>query len=340
MSEEKMIYVSPKARKLIFRILGTLALVSVVVIFILMLIGPVVGNVFTTINSSLGSASGSAGYAEPSANMGWAADGYPDQSGLAIVESYATAMAAPAAPRQAVTTERLIIRNGQLTLTVKDTLATQKEIEKVVADLAAQGAFIVSSNANIGYDGSSPSIDIVIRIPADNFDEVMDKIAGMSVSVNVRNETAQDVTADYVDLQTRLTALEAARDRLMEIMKQSATTEDLLQAEQQLTQRESEIESIKGQMKYLSESAQLSSITISLQPYRPDQPLDNSWRPAETVRRAIEGLVNSLRGFADFLIVFVISILPWLLFFGAIWWGVRRIIRKRQAGKVEETPKP
>ena len=75
-----------------------------------------------------------------------------------------------------------------------------------------------------------------------------------------------------------------AFERLLEIMENAQTTEELLQAEYQLTQREAEIESIKGRMQYLSESARLSSISISLQPYILSQPVDSTWRPAESSR--------------------------------------------------------
>jgi len=39
------------------------------------------------------------------------------------------------------------------------------------------------------------------------------------------------------------------------------------------------------------------------------------------------------------MILFVIAILPWLLFFGGIWWGAARVVRKRRAKKLAETPK-
>jgi hypothetical protein len=244
------------------------------------------------------------------------------------------------APAPAAPTERLIIRNGYLSLTVDDSLATQQEIEKIVVELQDEGAFLVSSNARASDEGNSPYIETVIRIPATKFDEVMDRLAGMAVKVNERNESAQDVTAEYVDLETRLETLEAARDRLLQIMKQSATTEELLLAEQQLTQREAEIESLKGRMQYLSESARLSSITIELSPYLLSQPIENKWRPAETARRAYDTLLASLRGFGNFLIIFVIDVLPWLALIGLIWWGVAAIVRKRrdrkQAGAAKE----
>jgi hypothetical protein len=314
MSEQIPIQPAAKTRKLISTILGGILLLIVVAFIFMMLMGPITGNVFSTINGNLSRA-----------------DGVYGASG-----DHALLLPAEEAPK---ITDRLIIRNGSLTLTVKDTLATQKDIEKMVSELAGEGAFVVSSEAHVSTEGEMPYVNMEIRTPAIKFDETMDRIASMGVEVNSRTESAQDVTADYVDLKTRLEALEAARDRLLQIMKESATTDDLLQAEQQLTQREAEIESLKGQMQYLSESARLSSITISLQPYILNQPLDTRWRPAETVRHAFEALVNGLRGFTDFLIVFVIAILPWLLLFGGIWYGVRRVVGKRRAKKQQAMAK-
>lgn len=316
MDEQNQIQTLKKRNRWLTFGLGGLG-IAVAIICLLMLMGPIVGNTFSTINNSL-VGYGGAPYEMPVSDA--------TESEAIRVEPQ-------------LLTERLIIRDGRLALTVEDTLTAQQEIEKIVAELAGEGAFLVSSNARTNYEGESPYIDTMIRIPAAKFDEVMDRIAALAVKVDERSESAQDVTEEYVDLETRLESLEAARNRLLEIMKQSATTEELLLAEQQLTQRETEIESIKGRMKYLSESARLSSIVISLYPYRPSQPLDTTWRPAETMRGAVDALVNSLRGFADFLIVFVIAVLPWLVVVGLVWWVVARIVRKRRVRKQAETPK-
>jgi hypothetical protein len=124
-------------------------------------------------------------------------------------------------------------------------------------------------------------------------------------------------------------------------MQGAATTEDLLMAEQQLTQREAEIAALKGRMRYLSEAARLSRIHIDLMPYILSQPVDTRWRPAETVREAFDTLLNGTRNFADFLIVFVIAVLPWLLVFGLVVYGIIRFIgwqinvRKRRRARQE-----
>jgi hypothetical protein len=212
-------------------------------------------------------------------------------------------------------------------MVVKDTRAAQQSIQHMVAEMAGEGAFVVSSEEQGGIEGSSPYITMSIRVPATRFDEVMDRLARLAVEVRNRTQSGQDVTEEYVDLQARLESLEAARQRLLKIMEDARTTDELLKAEGQLTQREAEIESIKGRVQYLTESARLSSIQVELQPYILTQPVVGArWRPAESVRGAFDTLVDSLRNFGDFLIFFGIAILPWLLLIGLVIYGAVRFV--------------
>jgi hypothetical protein len=233
------------------------------------------------------------------------------------------------APDVAYAAERLIIRTGNISMAVEDTRAALATIEGMVDGMAAAGAFVVSAQEHGGVEGSQPYITVSIRIPADRFAETMDRLADLAVNVNSRNESAQDVTEEYVDLEARLESLEAARQRLLEIMEEARNTKDLLEAEQQLTQREAEIESIKGRMQYLEQSARLSSIWIELQPHILSQPVGDEWRPAETGRRAVDTLLDGLRGFGDFAIFFTIAILPWLLAIGLVIFLIVVFIRWR-----------
>ncbi|MBN1429994.1 MAG: DUF4349 domain-containing protein [Anaerolineae bacterium] len=240
-------------------------------------------------------------------------------------------------PQQPI--DRMIIRNGSITVAVEDTLAARKTVEDMVAQMAADGAFVVSINEYASGSTSDPYIDLSIRVPATRFDDVMDQIAGLAAkgTIPTQSQSAEDVTNQYVDLDARLETLEAARQRLLEIMAESQNAEDLLNAEQQLTQREAEIASIKGQMQYLSQSAALSAITVSLQPYILSQPVDTTWRPAETVRRSWDALLRSLRNFGDFIIRFSIAVLPWLIVIGLVLFGVVRFVISR-ARKGQENP--
>jgi len=249
--------------------------------------------------------------------------------------SFGLAQSTPAAGQPAQ--ERLIIRTGTITLKVEDTLAAQQAVDSLVVQMASDGGYVVASQQYSSDEGQHPYITMSIRVPAARFGEVMDTLAGLAVEVVDRNENADDVTEEYVDLAGRLEALEAARDRLLEIMSEAQRTEDLLQAEAQLTQREAEIESIQGRMQYLSQSAALALITVYLQPDELSQPVvDETWRPAETVRNATEALLDAGQGLVEFAIFFAIAVLPWLLalalgiyvLYRLVRWAVRRRARR------------
>lgn len=246
-----------------------------------------------------------------------------------VVEMSLAEPSAYDAPGVVYAAERLIIRTGNISMDVKDTRAALATIEAMVERMAAEGAFVVSADEYGGTEGSQPHISMSIRIPASRFDETMDRLADLAVNVTSRSESAQDVTEEYVDLEARLESLETARQRLLEIMQDARSTKDLLEAEQQLTQREAEIESIKGRMQYLEQSARLSSIWIELQPYILSQPVGDQWRPAETTRRAVDTLLDGLRGFGDFAIFFAIVILPWLAAMGLVIFLIVLLVRWR-----------
>ena len=231
--------------------------------------------------------------------------------------------------------ERMIIREGNITVKVDSTRNSQVAIKALVSSMSDKGAYIVSSNEYAYYDGQEPNITIVIRIPVDQFDFVIDEISDMAEGNFTINTWSDDVSEQYNDLESRLESLEAARLRLLDIMQNADTTEDLLAAEQQLTYRESEIESIKGSMQYLSQSSDLSRIYIYLEPYILSQPIDTKWTPSETIRYAIEELLESLQDFADWIIVFVIATLPWLIIIGLVVWLVVRKVKKNKTKKSE-----
>jgi hypothetical protein len=233
----------------------------------------------------------------------------------------------------AAVVERLIIREGNITIAVEDTRASRDAIEEIVMGLAEDGAFVVSSSESGRGENRQPYVNMSIRVPVERFSAVMDQLAEMGVRVDERYETAQDVTEEYVDVAGRIEAAEISIERLKELMAGAEFTEDLLNAEEQLSRREAELEALRGRLNFLAESAALSLIHINLSPYELSEPIDTSWKPAETFRRAVEDLLESLQNFADFMIVFLVAVLPWLLFFGLIIWGVVALVRRRRRKK-------
>ncbi|MDR3576711.1 MAG: DUF4349 domain-containing protein [Anaerolineaceae bacterium] len=232
---------------------------------------------------------------------------------------------------QTASGERLIIHTGSLLLTVTNTRQSQTAIENLVAQMANDGAFVVSSNDSYDSASDQPIVDMDIRVPAARFSEVMNRIAGMAVRIMNRSESAQDITSEYVDVSAREQELETARQRLIDIMQNAKTTEDLLNAERELTQRDADLAALKGQMQYFSQSAQLSSINVELRASVLNQPIvQQGWQPNEAVHQAVSTLINSLQGVGNFLILFVIAILPWLLVVSLITYGITRLVMWRR----------
>lgn len=252
---------------------------------------------------------------------------------------------------QAAAVERLVIQNADVAIVVTDVDARMKEIEALAKTL---GGYVVASNRyqTQVYSGDRyvdvPQATLTIRVPSEKLDQALDAIKKDVVEVQSESRSGQDVTADYVDLQSRLKNLEATEAQLNKILENATDTQDVLDVFNQLTAIREQIELVKGQMKYYEESAALSAININVIAEATVQPLEIAgWKPAGVARDAIQGLINFLQGFADFFIrfflrdlwVILLVLLPFYVLF-LIGRAFFRRIRKPKAAKsaqVDET---
>ena len=247
--------------------------------------------------------------------------------------------------------ERLVIENADLAIVVKDPKARMAEINALANEM---GGYVVSSNLYQSFTSLGlevPEASIVIRVPAERLDEALAQIKEGAVDVPRENRSGQDVTNQYVDLQAQLRAKEVAEQKLLEIMDQAVRAEDVLAIYLQVQNVQTEIEQLKGQIKYLEESAALSSISVQLIAEEGTQPIKvGPWKPAGAAKEAIQDLILFFQNFVDFLIYFFLSILPALILIAIPLYLVyligraayRRIRRSRSEGvdaKSEEMKK-
>lgn len=292
-------------------------MLSVVVVFIVLiggmrLMGPKIGNTFSTISASLpGDYGGGAPDVLQSSSTGsrFALPGAPAPAFDSVTNEEYDASNSPVQPAQ----ERLVIQNVDLTLVVKDPKARMAEI----ADMAKEmGGFVVVSNS---YQDTStgrgiPHANITIRVPSERLDDALAKIKKDAVDVPYENRTGEDVTSMYVDLQSQLKAKEAAEKQLLEIMEEATQAKDVLAIYLEVQNVQTQIEQLKGQIKYYAESAAMSLITVSLVAEEGTQPLEvGPWTLEGTAKDAIQDLIRFVQGFAEFLTRFVLYILPSLI---------------------------
>jgi hypothetical protein len=194
---------------------------------------------------------------------------------------------------------------------VKDPAA---KMQAISAMAVAMGGHVVSSSMNETYTQGgvkAPEGSIVVRIPEGKLDDALNEIKGDVVEVRSESRSGEDVTNQYVDLESRLKAKRAAETKLMEILDKATTTEDTLATFDKLTQLQSDIEVIVGQMKYFEQSAALSAITVRLVAEKTIQPIKIAgWEPQGEARDALQALVEFFQGFVTFLIWLVILFIP------------------------------
>lgn len=104
-----------------------------------------------------------------------------------------------------------------------------------------------------------------IRIPKENFDEVLDSICALADFVDYKNISTLDVTEEYIDIKSRLKTKLEVKQRYEIILKTSAkTVEDILLTEDKLRVLQEEIEAAQGRLNYLTNRVSYSTIQFDL----------------------------------------------------------------------------
>lgn len=237
--------------------------------------------------------------------------------------------------------DRIVIQTGSLVLVVTDPGRRATEIRRMAEDL---GGFVVSSyvyKTAYGNEGlTADQASITIRVPAAGLQDALEQIKAGAVEVRSENVSGEDVTQQYTDLQSRLRNLEAAEAQLLNIMEGAVRTEDVLAVYNQLVSVRGEIEMVRGQIQYYSESAAFSAVSIELIPDEAAQPIETGiWNPQGTVNRAVEALLRALQNIADAAIWIALYMLPVaLLVLGVpilVLWLIVRAIRRARARRAK-----
>ncbi len=222
--------------------------------------------------------------------------------------------AVPSAAQGVQVQERKVIQTADLAVVVNDPQTRMTEISKMALDM---GGYVVSSNlyqTSTSLGKQVPEATIVVCVPAEKLDEALAAIKKGAGDVQYENRTGQDVTNAYVDLQAQLKAKQAAEAQLLKIMNDAVRAEDVLNTYMQVQSIQTEIEQLKGQIQYYDEAVALSSISVRLIAEEGTQPIQvGPWKPAGAAKQAIEDLIVFVQNFADFLIRFVIYVLPALI---------------------------
>lgn len=244
-------------------------------------------------------------------------------------------------------TDRMIIKNAEVKLLVINTDNAIDRSMQVVSDV---GGYIISSR--VWYQEANGENykfgTLSIGVPVGQFEPALRRLRGLAMRVLDENASGQDVTSEYVDLQSQLGNLEATRDRIRSFLADAKTIEESLRINQELTNIEGQIEQVKGRMNFISNRSAFSTITVNFEPDIPaptPTPTPTAlptatpkvWNPGETMQQATGAVTNIYQGFVELAIWLFVVIIPLLAPPAVIMWGIYKLVTRKS--KKPETTK-
>jgi hypothetical protein len=216
--------------------------------------------------------------------------------------------------------ERMIVRNGDISLVVEDVVDARDEIARLAVRF---DGYVVSSR--ISGEEQDMRGWISIRVSDDRFDQALSELRDLAVRVTSESTDSRDVTEEYVDLQSRLNNAEATESQYLALLEKAIDVEDILRIYDSLSRVRGEIEQIKGRMQYLERTSSMSLISVNLRPEATAKPLVRAgWSAFEALKSAVRGIVIFGQWLGTIAIWVMIFIPIWGTILGIILWRRRK----------------
>jgi hypothetical protein len=188
------------------------------------------------------------------------------------------------------------------------------------------GGFVVSSTASQGRERTLVSGSLVVRVPARSYADAMRSLAGLG-RVEARDESGQDVSQEFVDLEARARHLRAVETQLLELLDRANTVAAALAVQSQLNQVQLELEQARGRLQYLEDQVSFATISLAVHERLPVAAKgDNGgWGIVEAWRTAGHGFVTVI----GWMLIAAATAAPALIVLGLGLLIGRRFVRRR-----------
>ncbi|MEK4244102.1 DUF4349 domain-containing protein [Psychrobacillus sp. FSL K6-2684] len=225
-------------------------------------------------------------------------------------------------------TQRMIIHNAAISANVKELSVAQ---EKITQKVKKYNGYIVESTVYQESESNSYG-KMVVRVPEEHFETFLVEAESEVTKVLEHNVTGEDVTEQYVDLESRLKSKRAVEARLLVFMEKAEKTEDLLKISDDLAKVQEEIEIIVGKMKFLENQTSLSTIEMTLYENKivvPSIENDdlNTW---EKIKKQFVTSINFLLSIGSSILVLLLGNLPVLIILGVLAFISYSLFKRRK----------
>ena len=182
---------------------------------------------------------------------------------MIVEESTAAGVETTAEVSQTAQVNRKLIRTFYIDIQTK-------EFDQVVSEIQGQvnalGGYIENSSMDSGsayYSNYNRYSNMTVRIPSDKLDGFVSHVKENANVTNI-SESTEDITLKYVDVESRKIALETERDRLLELLGQAETVEDIITIEGRLSEVRYQLESYASQLRTFDNQVDYSTVHIDI----------------------------------------------------------------------------
>lgn len=225
-------------------------------------------------------------------------------------------------PEQGIPADRKIIRNGNLEVRVNDITMGKQQIDSLVKKHKGYYAGEVYNNQDFTH-----SYSLTIRIPAASFDLFLVEIETGVGMIAFKNINSQDVTEQFIDLETRLKNKRNYMNSYRDLLKQARSVKDILDIEEKTRVIEEEIESAEGRLKYLNNQVDYSTLELLIT--RKNEYSQYSRTPGTFLERLKLSLVKGWFGLVSFSL-FVVRLWAFWIIAAVLYYFIRKRLRRNK----------
>ncbi|MBK5092188.1 MAG: DUF4349 domain-containing protein [Actinobacteria bacterium] len=204
--------------------------------------------------------------------------------------------------------ETRTIKTGSLTIEIKKG-TFNRYYSQVVLIAEGVGGFVSDSRTD-SSGGRITGGTVTVRVPNDSFSKVMAEFKKIG-NVKSIGEQAQDVTEEYVDLESRINNLKAQEGVYLRLMAKAQTIEESIAVQRELSVIQEQIEQLQGRKNYLDNHVQFSTVQVTLLEPGAAVSGDGGWGFTQALADAAHGVVNGInaviRFFGDALVYVLIA---------------------------------
>ena len=168
------------------------------------------------------------------------------------------AEAEPQTAEKVETFDRKLIKEGTISFQTDDIDKTKSFISQTVQQLNGY----ISHDTASGHS-SRPEHKLIIRVPADKFDALLNNISESVKKLDSKNIEVRDVTEEFIDVEARIKTKKELQTRYTTLLDRANTIEEILRIAKINGELQTEIESAEGRMKYLMDRIAFSTLSVA-----------------------------------------------------------------------------